>query len=292
MRFIHTEVEREQSFIDTITDPKVLTAHIVGSEPKVKRRKYDIMHVSMLDKICAREYVIGYLLNQERTEQIGFPMQTIFNMGSALHSWIQNHPEVYFGRNKFLGNWRCLGCNRQRRFGTKPITNCEFCDASYRATVYDEYLFRTPAVSGKIDGILNVGGKYRIPDIKTTAKDIEYPNGSDIIQLASYMYFSHPRFCGDELPVEIDRSVGYLIYFNKVFNFRAPVKTFKIEPTAKLMEPIIAKTVAFTKGKAQGILPNPLKKCVVKSFVIKTCPMADKCAEFHFEERTTLPVPV
>lgn len=291
MRFIHADHKPDRIFIDTITDPKVLTAHIVGSETQIKHRKYDIMHISMLDKICVREYVIGYLLNQERTEHVGFPMQTIFNMGSALHSWIQNHPEVYFGVNKFLGFWRCLGCGKQRRFGTKPVTNCEFCDASFRATVYNEYLFRTPAVSGKLDGILNIEGKYRIPDIKTTAKDIEYPNGSDIIQLASYMYFSNPKFCGEKLPVEIDRSVGYLIYFNKVFNFRAPVKTFKIEPTAKLMEPIIAKTLAFTKGKTQGILPSPLNKCVAKSFKIKDCPMMAKCAEYHFEERTTLPVP-
>jgi len=291
MRFIRTDPvpgppKSQREFLDNTRDPQVLTSHIVGDKPEVRDRPYGLMYLSQIDSVCPREYVIGNLQQGTKREVVSFPLRVIFNMGSALHSWVQNHPEVYFGVKNVLGFWYCMACQRTRRFGVKPFDSCEFCGASYQASVYKEYALRLPdkGISGKTDLILKVGSKYRFAEMKFMAKDIESPIGSDVVQLSSYMYFS--KFDPDGLPIDIDRSIGYLVYVSKMFNFRAPIKTFKVEPTERLMNPIIEKSRQFVVGMATSVLPEPKAACVRKNFYFaknKTCPMLDPC-KAHFLE--------
>lgn len=291
MRFIRNDSTpklpgSQREFLDRTRDPQVLTSHIVGDRPEVRDRAYGLMYLSQIDSVCPREYVIGNLQQENRREVVSFPLSVIFNMGSALHSWVQNHPEVYFGVKNVLGFWHCTACQRTRRFGVKPFDPCEFCGASHKASVYKEYAFRLKdkGVSGKTDLILKVGSKYRFAEMKFMAKEIDSPIGSDVVQLSSYMYFS--KFDIDGLPIDIDRSIGYLVYVNKLFNFRAPIKTFKVEPTERLMNPIIEKSRQFVEGIATSVLPEPKAVCVRKSFYFaknKTCPMLDTCKTYFFE---------
>jgi hypothetical protein len=297
MRFIRIDSDPDApksqgEFLDTVRDPKALTSHIVGSKPLVREKPYDFIHLSQIDSVCPREYVIGNLSKTKRRDVVSFPLSVVFNMGTALHHWIQNHPEVYFGKDKVLGNWLCRACLRIRRFGVKPTEPCEFCNANAAASMYKEYSFRLPeyGVAGSIDLILKVGSKYRIVDIKTIAKEVESPAGNNVVQLSSYMYFS--KFDPDGLPVEIDRSIGYLVYFNKVFNFKSPVTTFKVEPTDRLMNPIIKKARSFVEGVSTSTLPDPKPACVRKNFYFsKTnrCPMVDPCSTYYFEGTKKFP---
>jgi len=291
MRFIRADPVTEtpksaREFLDNVSDPRTLTSHIVGSKPRVQRRAYDFMHISQLDEVCAREYVIGNLSQATRKETVSFPLQTVFNMGSAMHYWIQNHPEAYFGRDKVLGYWFCLACGNTRRFGVQPADPCEFCGAAARASIYKEYSFRLKehGVAGSVDIILKVGSKYRFVDIKTTAKEVLSPIGSNVVQLSSYMYFT--QFDKGGLPLKIDSSLGYLVYFNKMFNFKSPVTTFKVQPTDRLMKPIIAKSRQFVEGVANSTLPDPKPSCISKNFYFaksNPCPMVAECSTYFFE---------
>lgn len=293
MRFIRGDSEREESpksdreFLDQISDPRTLTSHIVGSRPRVERKSYDLMHISQMDTVCPREYVIGNLSKATRKETVSYPLQSVFNIGSAMHYWIQNHPDSYFGRDKVLGYWYCLACGNTRRFGVRPVEPCEFCGAQSRATVYKEYSFRLKdhGVTGSVDLILKVGSRYRFVDLKTTAKEVLSPIGSNVVQLASYMYFAQADKGG--LPLTIDSSLGYLVYFNKMFNFKSPVTTFKVQPTDRLMKPIIEKSRQFVEGIATSILPEPKPSCVSKNFYFaesSRCPMVTECSTHYFEK--------
>lgn len=291
MQFIRrdpvSEIPKSQrEFVDTVRDPKILTSHIVGDKPEVRDRAYGLMYLSQIDSVCPREYVIGNLSQANRREVVGFPLSVIFNMGSALHSWVQNHPDVYFGEKNVLGFWHCIACNGTRRFGVKPVEPCEFCGAYATASVYKEYAFRLPekGVSGKADLILKVGSRYRFAEMKFMSKEIESPIGSDVAQLSSYMYFS--RFDDPGLPIPIDRSIGYLVYVHKLFNFRAPIRTFKVEPTERLMNPLIEKSRQFVEGLATSMLPDPKPACIRKNFYFgksNPCPMVDPCSAYFFE---------
>jgi len=96
--------------VDQFRDPSILTSHIVGNKPQVQTKSYEYIHISQIDSVCPREYVIGALTKSSRQEVTSFPLRIVFNMGSALHWWIQNHPEVYFGEDKVLGYWYCAAC--------------------------------------------------------------------------------------------------------------------------------------------------------------------------------------
>jgi len=276
--------------VDQFRDPSILTSHIVGNKPQVQTKSYEYIHISQIDSVCPREYVIGALTKSSRQEVTSFPLRIVFNMGSALHWWIQNHPEVYFGEDKVLGYWYCAACGNTRRFGTKPKDPCEFCRANARASFYQEYSFRLPekGVAGSVDLILKVGSKYRVVDLKSTAKTIESPVGDDVVQVSSYMHFQ--KFDKKGPPVKIDLSVGYLVYVNKVFNFKNPVSTFKIEPTERLMKPIIEKAFQFIHGKTTGTLPAPKEICVKKNFYFSSsnaCNMVETCKRLFFEGAKT-----
>lgn len=279
----------EASAMDGITDPVKLTKGIMSAGPQTRVRKYMWLRLSEIDGMCPREWVIGHVNDRPRTEKVPFAMTCVMDMGSALHFWIQNYGHKIYFPDGFFGFWRCSACGNRRRFGTKPKDICEFCQASPRATFYDEYMFRLQRdkdfhVVGKIDGIIKVGSKYRFIDIKTYGKPIDGPQGRDVMQLASYMYFSQFDDTATAVPIEIDRSTGYLVYFSKLFNYRAPIKTFPVRPNEGMMEPVIQKARDFTAGVRTGTLPGVLPQCFAarwRSGRANKCSMKDWCQDYH-----------
>jgi hypothetical protein len=207
------------------------------------------------------------------------------NMGSVLHYYVQNNPE-YFG-DRLVGWWQCKACGHIRRFGVRPEEPCEKCHAHPRVTEYYEYMFRLSdpyRVVGKVDLILRIAPRvYRFGEIKTISKDVENPEGEHIAQVLSYNYFS--RY-DTQLPITIDRSVCYIFYFNKIFNFKAPVKTFPIRPTNRMLAPLRRKAAAITEGIKNRELPEPLLPCLNSNFSTRSgrsrsCGIANECRKYY-----------
>lgn len=268
--------------IDKIRNPDQLTNHLMNTDGRRKERKYKYLRISQIDGACPREWVIGNLLNLKSIDIARFTNVWQMDMGSALHWYVQNS-ERYFGMT-IVGYWKCLACGRRRRFGVRPKEKCEYCGALPEATVYDEYMFRLTdpyRIVGKIDLILRVAKVYRFGEIKTVSKDVDNPDGSHAAQLACYTYFS--QFDKDALPIKIDRSVSYICYFNKLFNYRSPVKTFPISVTEPMIKPFKQIAGAITNGIKTRVLPEALKICrpSFKATKAKGCAMRNYCKDFY-----------
>lgn len=278
--------------LDSLKDPVQLTNGILNTKAHKREKKYSHLRLSEIDNACPREWTLGNLTQATRSDVIAFAGICAMDLGSALHNWVQNR-DAYFERS--LGYWLCQSCLNRRRFGVRPTENCEFCGANARATIYDEYMFRLDfpfRVVGKVDLIIRVGDVYRFVEIKTTGKDVTGPIGQHVVQLASYMYFS--QFDDIEpLPIKIDRSVGYLVYFNKMFNYRAPIKTFPVVPTDRFMAPVIDVARQFTRGVNDGILPDPWQTCKSSDFsngTAKKCPVSDLCKSYYLSGKIKITV--
>jgi len=282
-------VPDKQTVLDGITDPRALPRHLIdATSGRQKTKRYKFLRLSEIDSACMREWVLGHCLDLYYTDSAAWANVWQMNMGTVLHHAIQNRPE-YFGE-RLVGWWQCKACGFKRRFGVRPEEPCEKCQAHPRVTEYDEYYFRLTKpyrVTGKVDIILRVAPRiYRFGEIKTVSKDQDNPTGRDVAQTASYNYFT--RY-DDQLPITIDRSISYLFYFNKMFNYQAPVKVFKVTPTDVLINPLKAKAAEFTIGVNTKQLPQPLGKCVSANFSsgrAKSCGIPKECKK-HFELGTT-----
>ncbi len=270
--------------IDSITDNKQLTNNILNTKDRVRNKRYTHLRMSELDAACPREWTLGYTLTKTVQARVAFSQATMMDMGTALHYWLQNHSNYFKGQ--LLGYWTCQACQTLRRFGLRPEDKCEICGASHRATTYEEYMFRYTSpyrVVGKTDGIIKVGNVHRFIDIKTTGKPIESPAKKDIVQLTGLIHFHQFDEGHMKLPITIDRSCGYLIYFHKTFNFRNPAIVFEVRPDKTSIDSIVAKAQAFTDGANSGTLPPPLNPCFVSNFTIgraTNCPMVKHCKDF------------
>lgn len=280
------DVTSNLDVLDKVRDPVALTHSILNTGTEVRKRKYLYLRLSEIDGACAREWVIGQHRDTIRLDRVAFANVCAMELGSALHWWLQNN-KTFFG-DRLVGYWKCSACGSRRRFGVKPVDPCEFCGASHNATFYSEYMFRLDRpyrVVGKTDGILGVGsGVYRFAEIKSYGKPIDRPEGAHVAQLASYMWFSQFDESDDKPPIEIDRSVGYLIYFSKMFNYRAPVKTFPVVVTERMIAPYRAKAEAYTTGVRDGVLPPVLTVCSRGQFATGRpvkCPVMDQCKDFY-----------
>ena len=251
------------------------------------------MRLSEVDDLCPREWVIGHLTDNPRMDTHHFSTVCMMDMGSSLHHWIQNSP-VYFGE-RLLGYWRCLACNNIRRFGVRPTEPCEVCNALPAATQYEEWMCRMEKpyrVVMKLDAILRMSQNvYRFGDIKTTGKEVLAPAGKDVAQLVGYMFFY--QFVPEEkkLPVPIDTSCGYLFYFTKIFNVRAPVKTFAVRPNQTLCNALQAKAEYFTIGVDEGILPPPINVCLGTAFTgtrARSCAQCSACSTLYNRGQTKI----
>lgn len=288
-----TEMPSTESVIDSITDPTKLPYHLMNDyNGRRQERRYQNLRISEIDGACPREWVLGHLLDLSYWSSVPVANLWQMNMGSILHWYIQNDP-AFFG-DKLVGWWKCMACGHVRRFGVRPDEPCEKCHAHPRVTEYMEYMFRLSKpyrVVGKIDLILRIAPRvYRFGEIKTCSKDVGSPDGSHIAQAVSYNYFS--RY-DDTLPIQIDRSTVYIFYFNKMFNFKGPIKTFPVKPTERLVNPLKVKAAMVTEGVNTRTLPDALTACVNVNFSNKSgrskqCGIPAECKKYFELGQTKL----
>lgn len=276
--------------IDNVEDGVQLSNNLIQYPQTNRTFNYSRIYLSNIANACAREEAIGTLLKLKKSSRLFHANVHMMNFGTAFHYWVQNNPDMFFEKDTFLGYWDCTACGYERRFGIKPTSRCEQCGALPGATVYREYHFRLDypyRVSGKVDGILEVSpGVYRFLDIKTDGakEDKVTATGNDISQVASYMYFHQFDKGKYKLPIEIDQRVGYVLYFKKLMNAKAPHKTFKVQPTDRLLDPLIKKAELLGTAVKTGELPEPAEICVTNRWTntrAKNCSRGKECKHYH-----------
>lgn len=108
------KVERAKTPAEPAEPPKrQITSQTVDF--LLEQRKNDVrspgIHVSSLAETCPREIALGLVhpLTGGAPAKFGPKMLFRFDVGSAVHGWVQNH---YWGRGmrRLIGNWLCIGC--------------------------------------------------------------------------------------------------------------------------------------------------------------------------------------
>lgn len=273
-------------------DPSVLSEEILKLKKSIRFKKYNHIRLSEIDTFCPREYSIGYHLQSTKKYFIDYPMQQQFDLGTAIHWWFQNKSKAV----DVYGFYKCLACknpvmadSQNRFFGFKPKFKCSMCGADSGAFEYDEFYFRIDSpyrVTGKIDGVLNVDGKYHLVDFKSywEIPKTGFPEGKDAVQLSAYSYFYN--FVPESLkfPVEIDNSVSYLIYISKKFSYKESLLTFKVPYSDALVKGMVDRVSSFTKSVTDRSLPDPFESCIRGKFLekrSKDCFVSANCKEFY-----------
>ena len=269
MKFLGTTTKKAVT-CDKVEDPKILSGQLLNTKKSFRFKKYTHIRISEIDSFCPREYTLGFRTNAAQKSFVDFPLQQQFDLGSAIHYWLQNRSKVF----EIYGNWVCLACSKTRLtkygtkyFGTKPQTKCLNCGASHKATEYEEFYFRmdTPyRIVGKIDGVIKKDGVYRFVDFKSYWQQPKggFPNGKDVAQLASYANFYNYVPEEDKFPVEIDTSTSYLHYISKKFSYSESILTYPVRKNKKLLDLITKKVVSFTKAVENNTVPEPLEPCI------------------------------
>lgn len=264
--------------VDNIKDPIALTKALCNSQGANRQSSYKYPRASQIDNICPREWVLGMNSTRKKSEFIYFPLLSVFNIGSAIHTYFQNTKTLF---PNIVGHWRCVACGKEFEFGIRPKGVCRFCGAHNRAIMYKEYSFSLSDpfyATGKIDLFLPMGSpvRYRIGDIKGVADDKVEPRGTDIMQLATYLLCAKHD---PAMPDTVDTTTGYLFYVSKKMSFKAPVRTIKVELTPALEEAITGPLMQIKIGVDEGKIPPGRLNCKDKN-----CPFKKECLELGKED--------
>lgn len=303
MKFLRTvseekEAPKTETSCDKIEDPKILSNHLLNTKASYKRKKYSHIRISEISSFCPREYSIGYLTDTTKEDFVNFPLQQQFDLGSAIHWWIQNKSRAF--KDVLVGNYKCLACGKlikdsegNNYFGPRPKENCNNCGAKPAAIEYNEFYFRIDdpyRVTGKIDLVLHKDGVYRFGDIKSYMNKPTggLPNSKDIAQIAGYALFYDYVPKEQKFPVEIDTSTVYLHYVSKKFSYKESILTFNISPKKLMIDEIKERVGAFSEAVRSGRIPAPFTPCVKSDFKgskAKYCEMADVCRDWYINGR-------
>lgn len=293
MKFIGTS-KKNITTCDGVEDPKILSHQLLNTKKSFRLKKYTHIRISEIGTFCPREYTCFYLNDAAQKSFVDFPLQQQFDLGSAIHWWMQNKSKTF----QIYGFWRCLSCSQTRLnkygtkyFGTKPNTPCLNCGAHQDATEYEEFYFRMDdpyRVVGKIDGIIKKDNVFRFVDFKSYWEKPKagFPSGNDVAQLTSYAYFYNFVPEEEKFPVEIDTNTSYLHYISKKFSYSESILTYKVQPSKKMLDIIKERVVQFTKSAKDGTIPQPFDICVRnewKSGRSKDCPARALCKKYYQE---------
>jgi hypothetical protein len=270
------EATTEAQLFDDL-DERATTYNLIRLKKRVEKRSYGSIWLSGASNFCPREYAIGKLLKLTAFQDSPFALRCLGDMGKATHEYIQNHPKQYFNDDVTLvGFWKCEACGGITHFGEQKKEKCKWCDASHKVIKYSEYKFRltNPMVVGKVDLILNVYDRFRFGEIKCCGKYPEFLNMDHVAQLMSYMHFHKSDKSESRLPVDIDNSVGYLVYITRNFNWKQPMLVFPVKYNEKIISKIVARTMEYTDAVNTGVFPEPLQICADSDF---SCGRANKC---------------
>jgi hypothetical protein len=293
MKFIGTSTKTETT-CDGVHDPKILSHQLLNTKKSPRFKKYNQVRISEIGTFCSREYALGFLTDAQQKSFVDFGLQTQFDIGSALHWYYQNRSKVF----KIYGNWFCMSCEKTRMtkygtkyFGQKPMTKCLNCGASPKATEYEELYFRLEKpyrIVGKIDGVIEKDGVYRLIDFKSYFEKPQggFPAAKDVAQLSAYAFFYNYIPEEQKFPVPIDTSTSYLHYISKKFSFSESILTYKVQPSEKLIEIMKERVRSFTVAAEGGPLPSPFDICIRNDFEsgrAKDCFMREQCKQKYQE---------
>ena len=296
MKFLGTSIKKTVTTCDKVEDPKILSNQLLNTKKSFRLKKYNHIRISEIDSFCPREYAIGFQTQAAQKSFVDFPLQQQFDLGSAIHWWMQNKSKTF----RVWGFWKCLACGKPRLtkygtkfFGTKPQTPCLNCGASHHATEYDEFYFRLDKpyrIVGKIDGVIEKDGVYRLVDFKSFWEQPKggFPNGKAVAQLASYAHFYNYVPEEDKFPVEIDTSTAYLHYISKKFSYSESILTYPVKKNSILLDIITKRVLSFTQAVENNTVPEPLEQCIRadwKSGRSKNCFLKDICKQYYQEGR-------
>lgn len=280
--------------MDGVECPKMLSHLILNTKQKPRFKKYNQVRISEIGTFCPREYAIGFKTDAQQQSWVDFGLQQQFDLGSAIHWWLQNRSKVF----NIYGFWECLSCRKLRMtkygtkyFGQKPATNCLNCGADAKATEYAEFYFRLESpyrIVGKIDGVIKKDDVYRFVDFKSyfEVPKSGFPAANDVAQLAAYSYFYNYVPEEDKFPVPIDTNTSYLHYISKKFSYSESILTYPVSPSDKLLKVMKERVLSFTKSTEDGTIPKPMEICVRNEFSsgrAKSCFMADICKHYYQE---------
>ena len=99
MKFLRTTTKESQggnkTQYDNIEDPNILSNQLLNTKKTFRYKKYTHVRISEVHSFCPREYAIGYLTDTAQENYVDFPLQQQFDLGSALHWYLQNKSKVF-----------------------------------------------------------------------------------------------------------------------------------------------------------------------------------------------------
>lgn len=254
------------------------STNIVGINSTKYNYKVQYPRASNLYHVCMRFMVIGTLNNLEATDMVHFNRQVTFDIGSALHKWIQNS-DAYFGDQR-RGTWQCNACGKVRLFGKPPIEGCTKCGADIQAMEYRELelLMHEPyRVTGHPDLFIepfDAKGKIRVVELKTMSGDrferLNAPLIEHVWQIQTYMWACHTK--AFDIGVRIDNEYGYIVYITKQERKgEVPIKVFTSKHDSRVLKDIKSKLQLYIDGVDTGVLPPPDQTCKPDSWKERMC---------------------
>lgn len=268
-------------------DPEAITTQLlnVGSIQRDKRILYP--RASGIYKDCMRCYAMGHIYKLKAKEYITFSRQLTFDIGNAVHRWLQNSPDYYGDQRR--GYWQCLSCNNVTYFSKPRITPCAKCGANPTAFEYKEALLilKEPYnISGHPDMFISAEhteGRIRVMEFKTMDGDkfssLKAPLVEHVWQVNAYMWMCHEDPI--QLPAKIDTKLAYIVYISKKEKQGVlPIKTFVVKRSTDVINGIKEKLAIFNQAVKTKVLPPPNLECVKTGFngwSSRFCPLKLAC---------------
>lgn len=242
---------------------------------------------SSLYNVCIRQLLLGTKFKLKKTELVGFNRQLTFDIGNALHKWIQNS-EAYFGTQR-RGIWVCTACGKERVFGKPPTQKCQKCGAQAIAMEYKEIeliMHKPFCVTGHPDLFIeptDSPGKIRVVELKTMNGEkfakLATPLIEHVWQIQTYMYACN--LLAYELSVRVDAQHGYLVYISKKeTRGELPIKIFPIQKDDRVLSEIKDKLRVYSSCLRDDTLCEPDAECVKSAYSgwkARSCPALKLC---------------
>jgi hypothetical protein len=243
---------------EELNDPELLAEQFLHNEDGLVETKNPPHYprASSIYDACMRRLV---LYNQEKVVfkfRKGANLNMIFEIGNAVHSWIQN-TQTIIGNNRY-GQWYCPVCDRISNFKRVPA-KCSHCHNP--AMQYHEFEIKVNGplyFLGHPDMFVQHPNKsIHIMEFKTiSSKDFKTLNDPLLEhkwQVHGYMWGLEQKL-EHKLGGQIDTSYSYIMYISKdaVGMKTFPVKVFIIKRDTAIINRIKARLIAFKNGMTKG----------------------------------------
>jgi hypothetical protein len=220
--------------------PDALAGTLIDLSPRRETKTSFMPRASSIYTECMRRLALATLHRKSEKTSINLQQRLTFGIGDAVHSWLQNDPNVFGDRRR--GWWKCLACGGIREFGPPPTKRCPDCNALPGAYQYHEGLVKGPiSITGHTDMFLQKkNGILRVAEFKTISgvqfSKLLVPSIDYVWQVMTYMYAYSQS---DALPCKIDTKYAYLFYFSKQHQSKTmPVRCFPIRYDPKIVKQI------------------------------------------------------